>query len=191
MRIGTTTQLAASTSGRTLTAVDRALCCEASAGRISLASLKLTPGTASLRCSAVQMETACNSVSGVHTTINPWLASVTVSKTMALTDLATELRDKGVDVISLAAGEPDFDTPATVTEAGIQALRHALWQNSGLLDFSRCCVCLTVDFLAQRWAYALHTKCRAFNPQKRHCQETAAGKWAASYRIGHSGQQWC
>ena len=61
----------------------------------------------------------------MHTSINPLVASVTVSKTMALTDLATELREKGVDVVSLAAGEPDFDTPTEVTEAGIQALRHA------------------------------------------------------------------
>ena len=126
MRIGTTTQLAASTSGRTQIAHERAVFGERSARKPSLASSKLTAGTASLRCSAAHMVTAFNGVSDVHTTINPLLATVTVSKTMALTDLATELRDKGVDVVSLAAGEPDFDTPAEVTEAGIQALRHAL-----------------------------------------------------------------
>ena len=44
---------------------------------------------------------------------------------MLLTDLAGSMRASGVDVISLAAGEPDFDTPQPVAEAGIQAIRHA------------------------------------------------------------------
>ncbi len=38
-------------------------------------------------------------------------------------DAARALREKGVDVIGLAAGEPDFDTPAPVLEAGAEALR--------------------------------------------------------------------
>lgn len=33
------------------------------------------------------------------------------------------MREQGVDVIGLAAGEPDFDTPAAIVEAGIEALR--------------------------------------------------------------------
>ena len=33
------------------------------------------------------------------------------------------MREQGIDVISLAAGEPDFDTPDVVIEAGIEALR--------------------------------------------------------------------
>ena len=55
--------------------------------------------------------------------INPAVAQVQVSKTMALTDLARDLKRQGVDVVSLTSGEPDFDTPAAITEAGIQALR--------------------------------------------------------------------
>ena len=43
---------------------------------------------------------------------------------MALTDLATSLREKGIDVISLSVGEPDFDTPAPIVEAGMDALRR-------------------------------------------------------------------
>lgn len=31
-----------------------------------------------------------------------------------------------VQVIGLAAGEPDFDTPAPIVEAGVQALRQGL-----------------------------------------------------------------
>ena len=62
---------------------------------------------------------------GVDTTLNPLVAAVRPSKTMMLTDLAGSMRASGVDVISLAAGEPDFDTPQPVGEAGIQAIRHA------------------------------------------------------------------
>jgi aspartate/glutamate/aspartate-prephenate aminotransferase len=54
------------------------------------------------------------------------VASLKPSKTLALTDLATSLREKGVDVIGLAAGEPDFDTPAPIVEAGVEALRRGM-----------------------------------------------------------------
>eukprot|EP00877_Chromochloris_zofingiensis_P000346 jgi/Chrzof1/10311/Cz04g37020.t1 len=59
----------------------------------------------------------------VDQTMNPLVASLKVSKTMALTDMARSMRESGVDVIGLAAGEPDFDTPEEIIEAGIQALR--------------------------------------------------------------------
>lgn len=59
----------------------------------------------------------------VDTTLNPALSKVKPSKTMALTDLARSMRENGVDVIGLAAGEPDFDTPGAIVEAGIEALR--------------------------------------------------------------------
>lgn len=65
------------------------------------------------------------SSAAVDTTLNPRVACLKPSKTMALTDLATSLKEKGVDVIGLAAGEPDFDTPAPIIEAGVEALRCA------------------------------------------------------------------
>jgi hypothetical protein len=43
----------------------------------------------------------------VDTSLNPRVAALKPSKTMALTDLATRLREEGKDVIGLAAGEPD------------------------------------------------------------------------------------
>lgn len=55
-------------------------------------------------------------------TLNPRVAAVRASKTMQLSDLATNLRERGADIISLAAGEPDFDTPPAVIKAGIEAL---------------------------------------------------------------------
>ena len=57
--------------------------------------------------------------------LNERVAALKPSKTMALTDLASSLREKGKDVIGLAAGEPDFDTPGQILDAGIEALRLA------------------------------------------------------------------
>jgi aspartate aminotransferase len=44
------------------------------------------------------------------------------SPTLAVTSLALRLKAEGKDVIALGAGEPDFDTPAHIREAGIQAI---------------------------------------------------------------------
>jgi aspartate aminotransferase len=46
------------------------------------------------------------------------------SATVAISGLALELRAQGRDVIGLAAGEPDFDTPEHVREAAICAIRN-------------------------------------------------------------------
>ena len=45
------------------------------------------------------------------------------SPTLAITSRVQELKAQGVDVIGLGAGEPDFDTPDFIKEAGIQAIR--------------------------------------------------------------------
>ncbi len=45
------------------------------------------------------------------------------SPTLAVTARAARLKAQGKDVIGLGAGEPDFDTPAHIAEAGIQAIR--------------------------------------------------------------------
>ncbi|MFC1491382.1 pyridoxal phosphate-dependent aminotransferase [Nitrospinota bacterium] len=45
------------------------------------------------------------------------------SPTLAMNSKANELREQGVDVISFAAGEPDFDTPDHIKEGAIRALR--------------------------------------------------------------------
>ena len=52
------------------------------------------------------------------------LARVKPSPTIAMTTRAAELRAQGRDVIGLSAGEPDFDTPAHIAEAGIRAIRE-------------------------------------------------------------------
>jgi aspartate aminotransferase len=45
------------------------------------------------------------------------------SPTLAVTALAAKLRSEGKDVIGLGAGEPDFDTPEHIKQAGIEAIR--------------------------------------------------------------------
>ncbi|SDI98154.1 pyridoxal phosphate-dependent aminotransferase [Salipiger marinus] len=50
------------------------------------------------------------------------LARVKPSPTVAVTQLAAELKAQGRDVIGLGAGEPDFDTPAHIRAAGIAAI---------------------------------------------------------------------
>lgn len=45
------------------------------------------------------------------------------SPTVALTGRVALLKAEGKDIISLGAGEPDFDTPAHIAEAGIEAIR--------------------------------------------------------------------
>ncbi|MCF3933953.1 pyridoxal phosphate-dependent aminotransferase [Acuticoccus sp. M5D2P5] len=52
------------------------------------------------------------------------LSRVKPSATIAVTTKAAELKRAGRDVIGLGAGEPDFDTPEHVKEAGIRAIRE-------------------------------------------------------------------
>jgi len=51
-----------------------------------------------------------------------WLMRVESSPTVALMSLAMSMRRKGIDVINLAAGEPDFDTPTPIREAAKRAI---------------------------------------------------------------------
>ena len=50
------------------------------------------------------------------------LSKIRPSPTIAMTSLATELKASGQDIISLSAGEPDFDTPVHIKKAGQKAI---------------------------------------------------------------------
>jgi aspartate aminotransferase len=54
--------------------------------------------------------------------LNRKVAALRPSATMAAENRATELKEAGVDVISLAAGEPDFDTPERIKDAARRAM---------------------------------------------------------------------
>lgn len=50
------------------------------------------------------------------------LSLIQPSPTLAMTARAAELKAQGQDIISLSAGEPDFDTPEHIKQAAIQAM---------------------------------------------------------------------
>lgn len=79
-------------------------------------SLESTRQAESHRLSAVVK--AVNNIDQleVDISLSPRVNSVKPSKTVAISDLATTLAQSGVPVIKLAAGEPDFDTPAPIVE---------------------------------------------------------------------------
>ncbi|HVG77778.1 MAG TPA: pyridoxal phosphate-dependent aminotransferase [Patescibacteria group bacterium] len=52
------------------------------------------------------------------------LKTLAPSATLAVQAKAKELRARGVDVISFGAGEPDFDTPQRIKDAGVEAMRR-------------------------------------------------------------------
>lgn len=45
------------------------------------------------------------------------------SATLAVTALAAKMKADGIDVVSFGAGEPDFDTPDYIRQAGIEAIQ--------------------------------------------------------------------
>ena len=55
--------------------------------------------------------------------VNPRVAAINESATLALTAKANAMKAAGEDVVAFAAGEPDFDTPEPIKEACIKALR--------------------------------------------------------------------
>jgi aspartate aminotransferase len=52
------------------------------------------------------------------------LARIKPSATLAMTKRALEMKAAGRDIVSLSAGEPDFDTPTNIQEAAIAAMRR-------------------------------------------------------------------
>ncbi|MDP9008381.1 MAG: pyridoxal phosphate-dependent aminotransferase [Pseudomonadota bacterium] len=48
------------------------------------------------------------------------------SPTLAMTARAAKLKAEGKDIIGLAAGEPDFDTPVHISDAGVEAIRKGV-----------------------------------------------------------------
>lgn len=50
------------------------------------------------------------------------LKTIKPSPTLALTQKAAELRAQGKDILSLTAGEPDFETPSWICDAAKKAM---------------------------------------------------------------------
>ena len=60
---------------------------------------------------------------GVPFTVSRRAQRVKPSPTLAVTALALRLKAEGKDIIGLGAGEPDFDTPVHIADAGVEAIR--------------------------------------------------------------------
>ncbi len=58
--------------------------------------------------------------------INRRIKDIIGSTTLAITAKANELKAKGHDVVNFAAGEPDFDTPASIKAAAVAAIEKGL-----------------------------------------------------------------
>ncbi len=56
--------------------------------------------------------------------LNPRVAAMQPSATLAMSARAKALKQEGRPVIALSAGEPDFDTPAPIRAAGIRAIEE-------------------------------------------------------------------
>jgi len=60
------------------------------------------------------------------------------SATMAISAKAAAMRREGIDVIALSAGEPDFDTPQNIKDAGIRAIQEGFTKytmpSSGIIE---------------------------------------------------------
>ena len=60
------------------------------------------------------------------TSLSKRVQRVKPSPTLAVTARALALKAEGKDILGLAAGEPDFDTPTHVADAGVDAIRKGL-----------------------------------------------------------------
>ena len=72
----------------------------------------------------IDMNLSRNPLMTTHPFLSKRLENIKPSPTLAVAARAQQLKSQGVDVISLAAGEPDFDTPIPIKEAAIKAI-HA------------------------------------------------------------------
>ncbi|MCS7174152.1 aspartate aminotransferase [Pseudothermotoga sp.] len=58
--------------------------------------------------------------------ISERIKNIAGSKTLEINALAQSMKQKGIDVVNLTAGEPDFPTPQPIVEAAIEALKAGL-----------------------------------------------------------------
>ncbi|XP_073150046.1 bifunctional aspartate aminotransferase and glutamate/aspartate-prephenate aminotransferase isoform X1 [Henckelia pumila] len=110
---------------------------------LSFRSLRTTEDLRLHKISAVVRSDIDSGTMKVDISLSPRVNSVKPSKTVAITDQATALAQAGVPVIRLAAGEPDFDTPAVIAEAGIKAIREGYTRytpNAGTMEL-RTAIC--------------------------------------------------
>jgi len=68
------------------------------------------------------------------------MLDVSFSETMKISKLASDMEDEGKDIISLAVGEPDFDTPDFIIESAYEAMKEGFThytQSQGIPELRR------------------------------------------------------
>jgi len=58
------------------------------------------------------------------TILSDRVGKVKPSATLAITAKANELKAKGIQIVSMGSGEPDFDTPKNVQQAAVEAIHN-------------------------------------------------------------------
>jgi aspartate aminotransferase len=72
--------------------------------------------------------------------ISKRLKEISESSTIAIGEKANAMKAKGIDIISFAMGEPDFDTPEYIKEAAIKSMRSGFTKYttvSGITELKR------------------------------------------------------
>jgi aspartate/glutamate/aspartate-prephenate aminotransferase len=72
--------------------------------------------------------------------LSPNVRYLKASETVAISNEAKRRKAAGEDVYDLGVGEPDFDTPAPVAQAGIQAIQKGMTRyppNVGIAELRR------------------------------------------------------
>ena len=93
------------------------------------------------------------------------IAEVAPSMTLSITSQAKALKKQGVDVLSFGAGEPDFNTPAPIIAAAIEALntgKTRYTESNGIIELREALASkLMVDNNVQYEASQISVNCGA------------------------------
>ena len=97
--------------------------------------------------------------------------ALSVSQTLAMAQKSRELKEQGIDVISLSLGEPDFNTPDDIKEAAKKArefprVKHNHWD--AILE------CREVDEGSYREQVSINSKDRYLSSHSKQEQESFA-----------------
>ena len=71
------------------------------------------------------------------------ISRIQPSITLEMTAKAAELKQKGIDVINLSVGEPDFDTPQNIKDAAHKAIKQGMTKytaGSGIPDLKEAII---------------------------------------------------
>lgn len=100
--------------------------------------------------------------------ISDRIASLKPSATLAVNNKAMSLRDQGVDVISLAVGEPNFPTPEHICRAAKEAIDQNFCrytQVAGISELRKACA----DYYARVHNVSIESDCIMVSQGGKHC----------------------